>query len=319
MTPDASSNKTIPLIALVGPTSSGKSELAVKIAKNPGKYFPELRSFKQGEVISADSRQVYIGMDIGTGKVPNQELGIRNQGLNAYHYKNIPHWGIDIANPKRQYSVSMFKKYAEQKIKEIHERGHLPILCGGTGHWIDAVVFNQHLPEVKPNLKLRKELDKHTTEQLFTKLKKLDPTRAANIDPHNKRRLIRALEIITATGKPIPSSPPLLARRGLGRGSDITTHWLGINPGFEILDKKIEHRLDERIKQGMLDEVKKLRASGISWKKLESFGLEYKFCSLLLQKKITEQEFKPLLLTAIKQYSRRQMTWWRKNKDIVWI
>lgn len=295
------------IIVLIGPTSSGKSELAVKLAKKVS-----------GEIISADSRQVYKGMDIGTGKVEgkwvtfsrNPERAKRVAGSKKiYLYKGIPHHGIDITSPKRQYSSGNFKKYAGKIIDDIFARGKVPIICGGTGHWVDALIFDQSIPEVKPNTKLRKNLEKLSAEQLFDRLKKLDKNRAGIIDRHNRRRLIRALEIVMTTGKPIPQ---------LKQKEKFNVEWIGIDPGKEILDKRIEKRLQQRLKQGMVKEVKKLHRQGLSWKRLEGFGLEYKFIALHLQKKLTYEEMYSQLLTAIKQYSKRQRTWWKRNKAIVW-
>ncbi len=298
------------ILIVVGPTASGKSELAASLAK---KF--------NGEIISCDSRQIYKGMDIGTGKVEGKWSKIKigkNHGRDFYTrfvYKGITHHLIDFANAKKQYSASEFQKAAQKKIAEIIKRGRLPILCGGTMHWIDAVVYNQTLPEVKPNLKLRARLERQSADILFSQLSKLDPARAATIDRFNSRRLIRALEIVITTGKPVPVlsthySPP-------------TTHydalWLGINPPQDILYSKIEKRLKQRIKQGMVAEVKKLHKQGLSWKRLEGFGLEYKFCGLLLQKKISKDEMFSQLLMAIKHYAKRQMTWWKRNTNIIWV
>lgn len=308
---DTKSNKKI--IAVVGPTASGKSELAVKIAK---KY--------NGEIISADSRQVYRGMDIGTGKVTgswkihsesNKSLSSRaDEGARdlskVYIYKSIPHYGIDIASPKTQYSVTQFQKYAKKIIKDIHSRGKLPILCGGTGHWIDAVVLEQQMPQVKPNPALRKKLEKLNTTQLFAKLAKLDPQRAQTIDAKNPRRLIRALEIILSTGKPVPA---------LTAESKYDVLWLGITTEQEKLYSKIDKRLSQRLKQNMIQEVKTLHSQGISWKRLQDFGLEYKFCALYLQNKISLQALETELSQAIKHYAKRQLTWFKRNKNIHWI
>lgn len=286
--------KSKPLvIAVVGPTASGKSELAVSIAK---KF--------NGEIVSADSRQVYKDMDIGTGKVS----GYIRAG--AFYYKTIRHFGIDIASAKTQYSVAKFQKLAQRSIADITSRGKLPIICGGTGHWVDAAVFNQKLPSVIPNSRLRNQLSRKTTGELYSYLKQLDPRRAKTIDPNNSRRLIRALEIVLTTGKPVPLSVST---------SPYDTLWIGINTDKEELDKKIERRLKQRLKMGMLKEVKRLRQRGVSWQRLENFGLEYKFCALVLQNKLSERELEPMLSRAIKQYSKRQLTWFKKNKDIIWI
>ncbi len=288
------------MIAIVGSTSSGKSELAVQLAKR----------FK-GEIISADSRQIYKGMDLGTGKVEGKWEIVINRGREGlqYFYKEIPHHLIDFINPKKQYSVAEFQKEAKKVIADVTKRGKLPILCGGTAQWIDAVVYNQEIPNIKPNLRLRLKLEKQNAYILFKRLQKLDPTRAKNIDRHNKRRLIRALEIILATGKPIP-----ILKSFNGKAL-----WLGINVDQKTLYKKIDVRLKQRLKAGMIKEVQKLHKVGLSWKKLESFGLEYKFVSQYLQKKLTEDEMFVQLSYAIKHYSKRQMTWWKRNKEIIWL
>ncbi len=280
------------LICIIGPTAAGKSELAVKLAVK-----------LNGEIISADSRQIYRGLDIGSGKVEGKWKG------EVFVYKNIPHYLIDEVSPRGQYSVAKFQKQATKLITDIHKRGKLPIICGGTGHWIDAVVFAQVLPEVKPDTKLRAKLNQMSVEQLFVQLKKLDPQRAKTIDSKNPRRLIRALEIVMTTGKPVPKST---------NRSKYQTIWLGINPGKSELDKKIAKRLNARLKQGLIKEVAQLHKQGLSWKKLESFGLEYKYVALFLQNKITEDEMKEQLLRAIKQYAKRQLTWWKRNQEIHW-
>lgn len=317
------------LIVIVGPTASGKSELAVKLAQ---KY--------NGEIISCDSRQIYRGMDIGTGKV---EGGFsRRSTLDArplYIYKSIPHYGIDITSPTRQYSVAQFQKYAQKVISNIQNRGKTPILCGGTAHWVDAVVFGQSIPEVKPNWKLRKKLEKKSLSALFAQLKKLDPARAKTIDPHNPRRLIRALEIVMTTNKPVlPLTPPSQG----GENTNYDVRWFGLIPLLEKeglgevkvdwpkLYKKIGKRLKQRLSMGMLKEVKLLHSPparggvrgggrGVSWKRLEAFGLEYKYCALYLQKKISYDDMVVQLSYAIKHYAKRQMTWFKRNKNIRWI
>jgi tRNA dimethylallyltransferase len=338
------------LFAIVGPTSSGKSELAVKLAKK-----------LDGEIISADSRQIYKGMDLGTGKIPGKwfmfpfspsggeapsdgaervqlterQGGQTNDKKRYFVYKSVIHHLIDFASPRSQFSVAKFKVLAQKAIKDILSRGKIPILCGGTAHWIDAVIFDQNIPDVKPNKKLRAELEKKSADELFKQLKKLDSARAKNIDRFNKRRLIRALEIVISTGKPVPSAGVILRSASVegsqterdsspsdAFGLRMTPYrvvWVGINPPQDILNKKIKLRLKKRFKQGMIKEVKKLRRNGLSWKKLESFGLEYKFISLYLQKKLTFNEMFSQLSLAIKHYSKRQMTWWKKNRDILWL
>lgn len=289
------------LIAIVGPTASGKSELAVQIAKKIN-----------GEIISADSRQVYRGMDIGTGKVEggwkrirDKELGIRR----VFVYKKIPHYCIDFVNPKQQYSVAQFKQCAEAAIHDIASRGKIPILCGGTGFWIDAVAYDMSLPEVAPDLKLRKKLAKKTAAELLAILKKIDPKRAKTIEQKNPRRLIRAIEIAKILGR----VPPLK------KYSPYDTVWLGIKKPREALRHLIATRLKKRLKQGMIREIKKLLANGVSHRRLQELGLEYKFVSLYLQGKLQKSHMTQLLQTAIEQYARRQEVWFKRNKKIRWI
>ncbi|MDP2967519.1 MAG: tRNA (adenosine(37)-N6)-dimethylallyltransferase MiaA, partial [bacterium] len=169
------------LIVILGPTASGKSELAVRLAK---KF--------NGEVISADSRQVYKGMDIGTGKITKKEM------------QNIPHHLLNVTSPKRRFTVAQYRKLALKAIDKIFKKGKIPILCGGTGFYIQAVVDGIVIPEVKPDWRLRSNLEQLSTEELFNRLKKLDPKRAKTIDKKNRRRLIRALEIVIKTKKPVP-------------------------------------------------------------------------------------------------------------------
>ncbi len=275
-------------IAIVGPTASGKTELSVKLAKK----------FK-GEIISADSRQVYRGMDIGTGKITKKEM------------KGIPHYLLDVASPKRKFTVVQYKKKALKTIKDIQKRGKVPFLVGGTAFYIYSIIDNISIPRVKPDWKLRKELQKKTKEELYNQLKNLDPRRAETIDKNNKRRLIRALEIVLKTEKPVP----LPKKQKL----DFDFLILGIKKPKEELKKRIEKRLKKRLKQGMIAEVKRLRKSGVSWKRLESFGLEYRYIAKYLENKISEKEMTEKLQKEIEHFAKRQMTWFKKDKRIYWI
>lgn len=278
-------------IVIMGPTASGKSDLAILLAR---KY--------NGEIISADSRQVYRGMDIGTGKVTKDEQAL------------IPHHLLDVASPKRTYNVTHFVRDAKRAIADIQKRGKTPIICGGTGFWIQALIEDSPFPAVKPNLALRKKLEKFSAEELFGQLKKVDLVRAKSIDAQNKVRLIRALEICEALGTvPVPISHKLSANSYL---------IIALNPSQEILYRNISVRLDKRLEQGMVAEVEALRSSGLSWKRLESFGLEYKYVALLLQKKITLDEMKERLEFEIRHYAKRQLTWLRrfeKSHPLHWV
>lgn len=274
------------VIVILGQTATGKSNLAVNIAKKIN-----------GEIISADSRQVYTGLDIGSGKVTKKEMA------------GIPHYLLDVANPKRKFTVAQYKKLADEKIIEIIKRKKVPIIVGGTGFYIDAVVNNIILPEVKPDIKLRKKLEKKTEIGLLKILKKLDSNRAKTIDTKNKVRLVRAIEIAQALGK-----VPVLKKES----PKYEFIKIGIYAPIDLLKKRIEKRLLVRIKTGMLLEAKKLHKKGISWKRMEELGLEYRFMALHLQRKITKKEMIEKLNIAINQYAKRQMTWFKRDKEIKW-
>jgi tRNA dimethylallyltransferase len=275
------------VVVIVGPTASGKSRLAVKIAK---KF--------NGEVVSADSRQVYKGMDLGSGKIEKKEM------------EGVPHHLLDVASPKKTFTAARYQKLARKKIFQILKRGRLPIVCGGTGFYIKSLIDGLSFPQVKPNPRLRKILEKKTAAELFHRLKKVDPARAKSIDPKNKRRLIRALEIVSILGKvPNQISDPL----------SYPTLFIGIAKNPETLKKLIKKRLFQRLKRGMLKEIAKLHRQGISWQKLENFGLDYRAGAMFLQGKLNKKEFIQKLLGDSYKYAKRQMTWFKKEKRIHWI
>ena len=278
-------NQKPKMIVILGPTASGKSGLGIFLA----------RKFK-GEIISADSRQVYRGMNIGTGKVSRKEQ------------RAVKHYLLDVINPKKVFTVSNFKKLGEKSIKNILSKNRIPFIVGGTGFYIDALVKDFGLPEVPPDKKLRLKLEKITAENLYKELKRLDPHRAKAIDSKNKRRLIRTLEIIKNTGKPVPKLVSSIKYQVL---------WLGLKP--KNLEKMIKLRLDKRLKQGMVKEVKNLLRSGVSRKRLYDLGLEYRWISEYLSDKASYTEMKKGLLRDIVKYSKRQMTWFKKNKEIHWL
>lgn len=221
------------ILVIVGPTASGKSDLAVRLAKKIG-----------GEVISADSRQVYKGLDIGTGKITKQEM------------KGVQHYMLDVANPKQQYSVVRYIVQAEKAVVDIASRGKVPIICGGTGFYISALLGNENTSDVPPNHALRKKLQKKSAHELFTMLQKLNPKRASAMnesDRRNPRRLIRAIEIIrTQRNSPSTEVRP--------RFKTLT---IGILPERKNLRDRIHVRLLKRIKQGMIKEAETLHKHGV--------------------------------------------------------
>lgn len=278
------------VVVILGPTASGKSDIAIKLA----------REF-DGEIISADSRQIYRGMDLGTGKVTKQEQRLAK------------HWMLDVVSPNTKYNAAKFKKQAEKIIQDILKRGKLPILCGGTGFWIKAIVDNVNFPEVKPNWELRKKLEKETAEKLFLKLRKLDPERIKTIERQNKVRLIRAIEICKALGK-VPSH-----KESDTKNNPYEFLQIGIAWPKSVLQKRIKIRLEQRLKQGMLKEINDLHSKQkISWKRLENFGLEYRWIALYLQNKISLEEMQEKLYFDIIHYAKRQTTWFQKDTRIKW-
>ena len=290
------------LVVITGPTATGKSDLAVRLA----------RKFA-GEVISADSRQVYRGLDVGSGKVPRDPISYKLKAI-SYLHQGIPHHLLDVANAKKVFTVSEYQKLAQKKIREIWAKNKLPIIVGGTGLYIRAAVDGIVFPEVPPNLKSRKELEKKSVDELFKLLKKLDEGRAKNIDAKNPRRLIRAIEIATVLGR----VPKLRANKLIAESLFIALH-----PGEEILKKKIKTRLVKRLKAkgkgNLINEVKKLRKDGLSWKRLEALGLEYRYVALFLQNKITRTQMQAELEKEIWHYAKRQLTWWKSDKRINWL
>jgi len=275
------------ILVIVGPTASGKSALAIRLAKKLG-----------GEIVSADSRQIYRDLDIGTGKITKREM------------QSIPHHLLDVASPKKVFSVAQYQKMAYKKIDDILKRGNLPIVVGGTGMYIKAIVDGAVYPEVPPNAELRRKLTELTNDKLFKLLKQLDPRRAEKIDGNNPRRLIRAIEIATVLGK-----VPHILR---GRVRYVVTI-IGLRPENKNLRFRIHVRLRRRMRQGLVSEVRKLNERGLSWKRLESLGLEYRFVAFYLQGKMTKQQMLEKLETEIWHYAKRQITWFKRDKSIIWL
>jgi len=293
------------IIVILGPTSSGKTAAAIKIAKK-----------LDGEVISADSRQVYKFLNLASGKVTKKEMA------------GVPHHLIDVVHPKKVFTVADFQKRARAAIIDIQRRGKTAILCGGTGFYIDSIVNGYVLPEVPPNLALRKRLAKWTVEKLFKKLIAMDPVRARNIDAKNPVRLIRAIEIATVLGKvPALKKSDILNNADGDTGTNPLTNprpdqfiQIGLDMPDEKLFKKTLTRLDQRLKAGMIAEIKRIHdKEKVSWKRLESLGLECRYVSLFLQNKITRAEMREQLFSEIKKYIKRQRAWFKRDKTIVWF
>ncbi len=278
------------IVVIVGPTAVGKSALAVELARRVG-----------GEVISADSRQVYRGLNIGTGKITRREMhGVR-------------HHLLDVASPRSvgtasQFTAEMFRERGARAITDIIRRGKVPIICGGTGFYIQALVEGISFPPVPPNVALRKKLAGKSTAALFNLLTQKDPRRAATIDRHNPRRLVRALEIVAALGA-VPESQGT---------TPYTPLYIGLRLPPEKLQQKIAVRLRARIRQGMVAEAKRLHAAGLSYAKMEMLGLEYRWLARFLRGDISRKEMVAELEKAIGNYAKRQLSWFKRNRQINW-
>ena len=294
------------IIVILGPTSSGKSSLAIKLAKN-----------FNGEIISADSRQVFKDMNLGTGKVEGSWGKIKDKPF--YIYKNVIHHLIDFISPKEDYNVSHFKKDCEEKILEILKRSKTPIICGGTGFWIQAVVDDIIFPQIKPNPELRQNLKEKTVLELFKILKKLDPKRASNIDAKNGARLIRAIEIAENLGK----VPEIKINRNLNsrkiNNQSIEFLQVGIPINKYKLAEKIQTRLGERFNAGIIEEISRLTQKyNLSKEKIQIFGLAYALVPSYEKAEITRKELFDQIVQAEKKYAKRQMTWFKKDPRIFW-
>ncbi|GAC1379876.1 MAG: tRNA (adenosine(37)-N6)-dimethylallyltransferase MiaA [Ktedonobacteraceae bacterium] len=278
------------LVVVLGPTASGKSALSIRLAQQ-----------FEGEIVSADSRQVYRGLNIGTAKVTSEEQA------------QVPHHLLDVVDVSEVYTVAQFQQQAIAAIDAILVRGHQPFLVGGSPHYMQAVVDNLEIPAISPQFALRAELEACPLADLLVRLEKLDPQSAAVIDRSNPRRVIRALEVCLISGKPFSEQRRVAAPL-------YTSLLLGIEWPRKVLYKRIDMRVDERMQQGMVEEVRNLLVEGVSHERLEALGLEYRFISRWLRGEFTsEQEMVERLKYAIHDFTRRQLTWFRKDTRIVWL
>ncbi len=302
------SKKQNKIISIVGPTASGKSSLGIELAK---KF--------NGDVVSIDSRQIYRNMDIATGKevgsVDNKKcmfinLDQKRKRVCPYVSKNIKHWMIDIADPKDDfYSVAQFQDMSYQIIFKLFPKNVLPILVGGSGLYMDAILEGYLFP--KTSVRLRKELERFKTSELLDELKNNDPSTYGKIDKKNRRRILRALESYLVNKKSHSQ-----ARK---KKPDFEYITLAIDwPRQELYDR-IDKRVDEWVKGRLINEVYKLHAYGVSYKKLRDFGLEYRNVAFFLQGKITRFEMIKNMKAETHAFARRQLTWWRRNKNIIWL
>ncbi|MEK7613779.1 MAG: tRNA (adenosine(37)-N6)-dimethylallyltransferase MiaA [Patescibacteria group bacterium] len=280
------------VICIVGPTSSGKTGLSLDLAE----------AF-HGEVVSGDARQVYRGLDLGTGKIkPNETRG-------------IPHHLTDVADPKVVYTASDFIEDGGRALRDIRERSHIPFVVGGSGFYIDALLGRLLLASVVPNQELRAELEQQPLEVLQKMLRKMNPARFETVDQKNPRRLVRALEIAHAS----PTHRKLSPKASTLQPTTYNLLWIGLTLPREELKKNIAERLRERMNDGMVKEAHTLHQGGLSYERMETLGLEYRALAKLLKGEITEKEMEENLRRDIYRYAKRQMTWFKKNKDIQWF
>lgn len=267
------------LLVVLGPTASGKTHLAVAAAR-------QLR----GEIISADSRQVYRGLDIGTGK------DLDEYGSTRYHL-------IDVVDPGYEFSLFDFARAFGTAFHEIRGRDRLPVLVGGTGLYLDAVLRGYDLVEVDENPALRQELEPLPLEELQSRLRALRPDLHNTTDLHDRSRLIRAIEI--AAGERRAETQPLAMPQ-------VTPRVFGLRWPRELLRQRITRRLRQRLEHGMIEEVAGLHAAGVSWETLDYYGLEYRFVAQHLQGQLSRNDLFQKLNSAIHQFAKRQETWFRR-------
>ncbi len=286
------------LIVILGPTASGKTTWGLKLAK---KF--------NGEIISADSRQIYKKMDIGTAK----EVGEwRRNGLRkTYYIDDIPHHLIDFLDPGKQFTVAEFRDKAVKYAKLIHKEKRLPLIVGGTGLYIHSVVDNLKIPKIAPNKKLRKSLEEKSGEELIKLLGTFDPKTAESVDKKNIRRIIRAIEVCILSGVPFSEQQK--------KGEPIfDVLQIGIDVHREVLYNRIDERVDEMMKLGLLKEVESLLKQKYGWKLSSMSGIGYKQFKDYFEKKISLDESIETLKRDTRRYAKRQMTWFKRDERIKW-
>ncbi len=276
------------LVVILGTNASGKSDLGIRLAKHFG-----------GEVVSADSRQVYCGLDLGSGKItPAQASTVR-------------HHLINVAEVSEYYSLAQYQRAAYNAIDAISSAGKLPFLVGGTGLYISAVVEGYELVDVPPNEQLRAQLESLPLAALVERLETLDWDAASRIDQSNRRRLIRAVEI-AAAGRAVAAAHK--------RSPRYQCLQLGLTWPREILVQRIQDRLRERLANGMIDEVAGLRSRGVSDLRLDKLGLEYRYIARYLRGELrTLDDLSTQLGIAIRQFAKEQLTWFKRDSRVIWL
>lgn len=283
------------VVVICGPTASGKTALSIELAKKIN-----------GEIVSCDSMQIYKEMDIGTAKTTKEEM------------QGIKHYMLDIISPKERYSVADYKKEAKNAIREILKKGKTPIVVGGTGLYVDSLIYEIEYPNIEFDEEYRKKLEiqveKEGLENLYEQAKKIDPEAIKKISQNDKKRIIRILEIYHATGY----NKTEQERKSREKEPEFDYKVYGLNMPREKLYKRIDLRVDIMIKQGLIEEVEKI------YKKYSKFptamqGLGYKEVVDYLNNNLTKEEMIEKIKQETRRYAKRQMTWFRKNKQTIWL
>lgn len=286
-------NEKKKILIIVGPTASGKSTLALRLAKMLG-----------GEIVSADSRAIYRIIRIGTDRAAGKWSGSKRKKI--FKYQNVPHHLVDFLDPRIPWSAHDFAQATEKLLKNIET----PLIVGGTGFWIDTLINPGLLAGPPPDQPLRKRLEKKTARQLFAQLKKLDASRAITIQKTNKRRLIRAIEVASST----------VVLKGVAddKKPKYDILFIGLTHPNHILKERVRARLLLWLKRGLIAETKKLRKH-VGEKRLKEIGLMYPIIAQHLDGKISKAQMIELSVNSIYHYAKRQKTWFRRNKDIHWV
>lgn len=284
------------LFILIGPTAIGKTALSIELAKR-----------LNGEIISADSMQIYKYMDIGSAKITKAEM------------ENIPHYLIDIISPDEDFTVADFKGNAIKLIKDINNKGKLPIVAGGTGLYINSLVYNLNFTQVAPNDEVRAKLeylaDEYGNEYLHEELQKIDIESAKRISVNDKKRIIRAIEIFKLTGKPM-SEHNKNFRKPI---EDYNLAMIGLNMDRKKLYNRINLRVDIMLEEGLIDEVEKLLEMGYSKDIVSMQGIGYKEIIMYLEGDISLDRSIELIKQGTRNYAKRQLTWFRRDNRIKWV
>ena len=284
------------LVILTGPTAVGKTALSVALAKKIG-----------GEIISADSMQVYRGMDIGSAKVTAEEM------------QGVPHFLIDEFDPAEEFHVVRFQEYAKRYIREIQERGHIPILVGGTGFYIQSVLYDIDFTENGSDHSYREELEtlakEHGAEYLHTMLASVDPTSAEAIHANNVKRVIRALEFYQETGERISEHN----EEERQKASPYQFAYFVLNDARDRIYANIDYRVDLMLEHGLVDEVRHLQAQGCTRDMVSMQGLGYKEILDYLDGRCSYEEAVRVLKRDTRHFAKRQLTWFRRERDVIWV